>query len=124
MKKIILILTAVLLVGCSQDEQERNANNQSFTIPDLLIGYHQKQYTDLFMDIEKHKVTFNTPEGEIIVITQATQMATDVNYTALAFNNNQKIIDIELVGGGGVRVMYLSWDGTEVYFTNYYARVD
>ena len=118
MKKLILILATVLLVGCSQDE-ERNVNNESFTIPDLLIGYHEKQNSNFFLDIEKHKVTFNNLEGETIVITEATQMAFGETYTTLAFDD--KIILIELIGGGAVSMDYV-YNGGERIFFYYYAR--
>ena len=113
----MIILVTVLTVGCSQDDNE-NRDNNNFTIPELLIGNYQKQNSNLFLDVEKHRVTFNTLEGETIVVTNATQMAQDMSYTTLAFDD--KIILITLIGEG-VSLEYL-YNGGDRIFLNYYGR--
>jgi hypothetical protein len=114
--KFIVVLLSVFLTSCSaESEVETN-----FEIPSYYVGEYQKQNSNLYLILDKHRIRFNTPDGEMFDISEGGfQMATDDGYFTVG--HEEKVMYFEAIGGG----LYFDFleDGVR-NFDDYYEKIE
>lgn len=116
MKKLsLLVLTAILFIGCQQQESERYTQKspEIDTVKKLIANYNNKTY-DTSMYADTSKTFYNTKENPMSPAeTMEYHKQNDANYSARSFQDKDQEYEMVLTDDGNTWVnCWLDWKGT------------